>query len=325
MAQGILAFAEQRDGAFKKTAYESLAAARTLKETLGGDVTAVVVGHGVGDIAKTLAAHGADKIVCFDAEPLTLYSTEGYGWCLEQAVASADPAAIVVPASTMGRDLGGQVAARLGCGLISDCTQIEAKDGAIRGLRPVYAGKALAWVKVNSNRAVLGVRPNTFAGTESSPGATGDVTSMSFDFGAGDIRSKVVEVKAPQAQELDVAEADIVVAGGRAVGGPEGFAPLEELAKVLGAAVGASRAVVDAGWRDHGAQVGQTGKVVAPNLYFACGISGAIQHLAGMRTSKVIVAINKDAEAPIFKVADYGIVGDMFEVVPALTEQLRNG
>ncbi|MEZ6195953.1 MAG: electron transfer flavoprotein subunit alpha/FixB family protein [Planctomycetota bacterium] len=323
MSQGIIAFCEQREGALKKTAFESVSAAAKLAETLGGGVTAVVVGDGIQDAAASLAAWGADRVVAFDQNFLRAYSTGGYGRAVVQAVKALDPAAVVIPASTMGRDLAAWVAARLEAPLAMDCDEFEVADGAIRARRPVYAGKAKAWVVGDGAPFVLAIRPNVFGAVERKPGATADVEVMGVEFSIDTIRAIVTDIRAPENAEIDVAEANVVVAGGRGVGGPEGFGPLESLAKTLGGAVGASRAVVDSGWRDHAAQVGQTGKVVAPTLYIACGISGAIQHLAGMRTSKVIVAINKDPEAPIFKVADYGIVGDLFEVVPALEAALK--
>jgi electron transfer flavoprotein alpha subunit len=323
MPQGVLAFVEQREGTIKKAALEAVSTAARLKKDLGGQAVAVVIGAGIRDAAATLAAYGADRILAFDHDHLRRYSADGYGRALLQAIKSVEPAAVLIPATILGRDLGAYVAAELGAGLASDCTAIDAAGGQIRATRPVYAGKALSKTIIESRPALIGMRPNVFAAEVTSPDAKGEVESVPLQFSPDAIRAIVKDIVAPQHEALDVSEAQIVVTGGRGVGGPEGFKPLEELAKVLGAAVGASRAVVDAGWRDHGSQVGQTGKTVSPTLYIACGISGAIQHLAGMRTSKVIVAINKDPEAPIFKVANYGIVGDLFEVVPALTAAFK--
>ncbi|HGY92327.1 MAG TPA: electron transfer flavoprotein subunit alpha/FixB family protein [Planctomycetes bacterium] len=319
----VLAFCEVRDGRCKKAAFEAITAAKKLAADLGGSVTAVVVGHNIQDDAKKLAAWGAERILAADHEFLALYSTGGYGRCLVQAVELAQPKAVIVPATIMGKDLAAWTAAKLGVPLASDCTEFKVEDGALRVRRPVFAGKALAWTHGEGEPFVLGLRPNTMAAEEINPGGEGSVEPLPLTFDPSTIRAVVKEITGGDKGDLDVAEAEIVVAGGRGVGGPEGFEPLRELAKVLGAAVGASRAAVDAGWIDHAAQVGQTGKVVSPNLYIAIGISGAIQHLAGMRTAKVIVAINKDPEAPIFKVADYGIVGDLVEVVPALTEAFQ--
>ncbi len=323
MSQGILAFAEQREGSLKKAALEACTAATKLKADLGGDVTAVVIGKNVQDIAKTLGAYGADNVMVFDQDNFNMYSTGGYGRALLQAIKKVDPKGIVIPATTMGKDLGAYIAAKLPAGLAADCVAFEVKDGAVHASRPVYAGKAMSHVSAADGPLILGIRPNVFGAQEVNPGGEAPVSVEPLDFSLDNIRAMVKEIAAPANAVLDVAEADIVVAGGRGVASEEGFAPLDELAEVLGAAVGASRAAVDAGWRDHAAQVGQTGKVVAPQLYIAAGISGAIQHLAGMRTSKCIVAINKDAEAPIFKVANYGIVGDLFEIVPAMTEAFK--
>ncbi|MCB9831845.1 MAG: electron transfer flavoprotein subunit alpha/FixB family protein [Planctomycetes bacterium] len=323
MPQGILTFAEQRDGSFKKVAFEATSAAAALKADFGGKVTSVVIGKGVQAIAAKLGAYGADEVLAFDQDLFDKYSTGGYGRALVQAVQVCDPALIIVPATTMGRDLAAWAAAKLGVACAMDCVEIKAEGGKPRVRRPVYAGKAFATLEPTTGALVAAIRPNVFAAKESAPGTEAPVKVLPIEFSAESIRAMVKRIAAPAEARLDVAEADIVVAGGRGIGSPEGWAPLEELAKVLGAAVGASRAVVDSGWRDHADQIGQTGKVVAPTLYFACGISGAIQHLAGMRTSKVIVAINKDPEAPIFKVANYGIVGDLFEVLPALTAEFK--
>ncbi len=319
----VLAFCEVRDGRCKKAAFEAITAAKNLAADLGGPVTALVVGHGIQDDAARLAAWGADRILAADHDFLALYSTGGYGRCLVQAIEMVSPKAVIVPATIMGKDLAAWAAAKLGAPLASDCTGFEVADGALRVRRPVFAGKALAWTHGEGEPFFLGLRPNTMAAKEIAPGSEGAVEALPLAFEPSTIRAVVKQITRGDKGDLDVAEAEIVVAGGRGVGGPEGFEPLRELAKVLGAAVGASRAAVDAGWIDHASQVGQTGKVVSPNLYLAIGISGAIQHLAGMRTAKVIVAVNKDPEAPIFKVADYGIVGDLFEVVPALTKAFQ--
>ncbi len=316
----VLAFCEVRDGRCKKSAFEAITAAKKLASDLGGAVTAVVIGHGIESEAKKLARWGADRILAADHEFLALYSTGGYGRCLVQAVETVQPKAVIVPATIMGKDLAAWAAAKLGAPLASDCTEFEVAEGVLRVRRPVFAGKALAWTHGEGAPFFLGLRPNTLAAVETSPGGEGTVEALPLAYDPSTIRAVVKEIARGEKGDLDVSEAEIIVAGGRGVGGPEGFEPLRQLAKVLGAAVGASRAAVDAGWIDHATQVGQTGKVVSPNLYIAVGISGAIQHLAGMRTAKVIVAVNKDPEAPIFKVADYGIVGDLFEVVPALTK-----
>jgi electron transfer flavoprotein alpha subunit len=310
----ILAVMEQRQGALRKVSLEVLAAARTLADGLGATVDAVVLGSGAVDGVQGLGAAGADRVLTASHADFGLYNPDGYAATI--ASVGAKYGAIVFAASATGRDLAPRVAAKLGTGCATDVTELSVEGGKIAATRPVYAGKALQKVTLGGSPAVLSIRPNTFAPVSAGrAGAAETLAVPSFT-----ARVTVREVKAPAQATLDVGEAQIVVSGGRGLKDPANFKLIEELAAAFGnAAVGASRAVVDAGWREHSAQVGQTGKTVAPSLYIAVGISGAIQHLAGMRTSKVIVAINKDKDAPIFKVADYGIVGDLFEVVPRLT------
>ncbi len=322
MSNGILAFIEQREGQIKKAGIEGLCAAVSLK-TDGVTVTAVVIGSGITEASAALAAYGADEIVVFDQEFLGRYATGSYSRCLIQVIEQQSPRLVIVPATTLGKDLAAQIAGRCETGLAADCTSMEWTDGGFNAIRPVYAGKVLQHLNIATTPAIAGLRPGVIAVTETQPGATSEPTAMEVDFSIDTVRAIVDDIKAPGDSVLDVAEAEVVVAGGRGIGGPDGFGPLKELADVLGGAVGASRAVVDAGWCEHGLQVGQTGKVVSPSLYIACGISGAIQHVAGMRNSGVIVAVNKDADAPIFKLADYGIVGDVSEVVPAMIEAFR--
>jgi electron transfer flavoprotein alpha subunit len=231
------------------------------------------------------------------------------------------PALVLLGATTTGKDLAPRLAARLAVGLASDCTGFAVENGQLRITRPIYAGKAIATVEETQKPYMVTARPNVFAAPE--PDTSLKATTETIPGDTGEIRAKVVEMIKEAGERVELTEADIVVSGGRGLKAPENFAMIEELAKVLGAAVGASRAAVDAGWKDHSYQVGQTGKVVTPTLYIACGISGAIQHLAGMKTSKYIVAVNKDPDAPIFKVADYGIVADVFRVVPVLTEEFK--
>jgi electron transfer flavoprotein alpha subunit len=321
MKPGILVFIEQRGGQVKKASYEALGAALAQKAALGGEVAAAVVGSGVQGLAAEIASHGADRVYVVDQGYLAQFDVAGYGRALERVAAEMKPGLIVLPGTTMGRDVGPWLAAKLDAAYAADCTALHADGGKLFARRPMYAGKTVATVTAESDVFVLTVRPKAFAAASANGKAAPAVLVNPGD--AEHVRAVAKSIAAGAGGALDVSEADIVVAGGRGVGTPEGFKPLEELAQVLGAAVGASRAVVDLGWRDHAAQVGQTGKTVAPSLYFAIGISGAIQHLAGMRTSKVIVAINRDAEAPIFKAATYGIVGDLFEVVPELTKALK--
>ncbi len=314
----ILAVMEQRDGALRKVSYETVTAARLLADTMGATVDALVVGAGTVTGSDQLATYGADRVLTADHASFGLYQPDGYA---ATVVAAAEGcAAIVFGATATGKDLAPRVAAKLGVGYAAEITGCTVEGDQLVATRPVYAGKALQKVRLTGSPAVLSVRPNTVPLAESpKAGAVESVAVPEFE-----TRVTVTEIKAPADAALDVAEATVVVSGGRGLKEPKHFKLIEDLAAAFGdAAVGASRAVVDAGWRDHSAQVGQTGKTVSPNLYVAIGISGAIQHLAGMRTAKTIVAINKDADAPIFKVADYGIVGDLFEVVPRLTEEIK--
>jgi electron transfer flavoprotein alpha subunit len=314
----ILVVAEQRDGALRKVSLEITTAARRLADQLGATVDALVMADAPVTGAEALGRHGADRVLSATHPGFRFYSPDGQA----ATVASVGKgyAAVLFAATATGRDLAPRAAARLGVGCASDVTGIAVDGGAVVATRPVYAGKAIQRVKLTGTPAVLSLRPNTVPLAEA-PRSGQVVTTAVPPF---TVRVTVTGVKAPEQAALDVAEAPIVVSGGRGLKEPANFRLIEELAAALGsAAVGASRAVVDAGWREHGAQVGQTGKTVSPSLYVAVGISGAIQHLAGMRTAKTIVAINKDKDAPIFKVADYGIVGDLFEIVPRLTAEVK--
>ncbi len=322
MANDILVIAEQRDGELKKVTFEILGKAQALAAELGGRAVAVVLGNGVSDTAGTLAQYGAGKVYVGDDPALGAYSPDGWASVIAELAGRTEPAAILGPATSFGKDLVPRVAAKLGAGVASDVTGLEVSDGRLLIKRPIYAGKAIATVRVNTDPQVATVRPNTFPVPEPDAGATADVEAL--DLAGYEAMAVATDVVTAGGEKLDVAEAEIIVSGGRGMGGPENYHILEELADILpNAAVGASRASVDAGWRPHADQVGQTGKTVSPNLYIACGISGAVQHLAGMKTSKYIVAINKDPDAPIFKVADYGIVADLFDVVPKLTEEVK--
>ena len=316
---GILVFIEQRGGNIRKASLEALSEAKRLASGAALPVSAVLVGHGIGAKAAELGAYGAGKVFVADEERLARYSAEGYAAAVRAAVEKCQPAAVFMAATVLGRDLSGRVAARLGWGCLADVVKLAIEGGTFVATRPVYSGKAFATAAGTGKGVVVTLRPNVFP----AEGGKGTAEVETLPASGGDIRAVVKEILTKEGGELDVAEADVIVSGGRGIKGPENFALIRDLAKVLGAAVGASRAVVDAGWIDHAHQVGQTGKVVSPSLYIACGISGAIQHLAGMSSAKVIVAINNDAEAPIFKVADYGIVGDLFQVVPPLIEEIK--
>jgi electron transfer flavoprotein alpha subunit len=313
----VLAVLEQRGGALKKVSSETLTVARRVADGLGGEVHALVIG-GSGVSGEGAGTYGADRVLVASDDALALYQADRYAAAVAAQAGAAGYEVVVVAATAMGRDLAPRIAARLGCALAADVTDVRF-DGGVIVTRPVYAGKATYTLKVTGSPSVISIRPNAVAAApHERPGATDAVPVE-----AAEPKAKTVEIKQPEKAALDVAEATVVVAGGRGLKAPEHFQLLEDLAAALGGAVGASRAVVDAGWRPHAEQVGQTGKVVSPSLYFAVGISGAIQHLAGIRTAKTIVAINKDADAPIFKAADYGIVGDLFEVIPKLTEEIR--
>lgn len=320
----VLAVVEQREGVLRPVSREVVSAAAEVAEGLGGEVHALLMGGpGAGDEAAELARHGAGRIRVVEDEALAAYEPDGYAPVVAEVAGEGDYDAVLFPASSQGKDLAPRVAARLEVPLAQDATGLTVSNGELDIIRPVYAGKAYARVAVNARPALVSLRPNVFPATERE--GAGEVESMNASVDSSGWGSRVVDFQAKEAEYPDVAEAPIIVSGGRGMKDPENWQVLEELREAIGgdAALGASRAVVDAGWRPHAEQVGQTGKTVAPRLYFAVGISGAIQHLAGMRTAGTIVAVNKDPEAPIFKVADYGIVGDLFEVVPRLAEEIR--
>ena len=259
-----------------------------------------------------------------DVPRLAVYTTDGYVSVIGEVVKANDPAILLMGASVQGKDLSARLSGRLGVGMAQDCTAFSIEDGNLVAIRPIYAGKAYAKVTFeNSWPQMATARPNVMSISEPDTSRSAEIIDASFSLDDSALKTKVVEVVKDESGKIDLTEADKVISGGRGMKGPENYKILEDLADLIGASVGASRSAVDAGWRPHSDQVGQTGKVVSPNLYVACGISGAIQHLAGMSTSKVIVAINKDADAPIFQKADYGVVGDLFEVVPALTEEVK--
>jgi electron transfer flavoprotein alpha subunit len=319
----ILVIAEHAGGAVKKTAFELLTVARALAAQSGGEVHAAAFGPGSGAAAAELAAWGAQRVLTAEAN-LESYASLSWTRAVAAAAGESKPSIILFSAGSLARDIAGRVSARLGGALASDCVAIAGAGGKVELTRPVYAGRA----RVSAEYAGGGVlvatlRPNAFNIEKPAAAAAGVVSALAVDAVPADLRAVVVEVAKAQSTRPDLTEAAIVVSGGRSLGSAENFKYIYDLADALGAAPGASRAAVDAGYAPYSMQVGQTGKTVNPVLYIACGISGAIQHLAGMRTSKYIVAINKDANAPIFKMADYGIVGDLFEVLPALTEEFK--
>jgi electron transfer flavoprotein alpha subunit len=316
----VLAFAEQRDSKFRKSAFETVTAARGIAAQLGADLTTLVIGNEIGHLAGELGNYGASRVVTIDDASLARHSNMAFAKVIAEVAVREGAQVVFMAASQMGKDIAPRVAVRLGAGLAADCVALRVENEDLIASRPVYAGKALLEVKVKTAAKVFTLRPNVFTATPSPVEAVVEKATVSLE--PADFGSVVQETRVSSGRP-DVTEADIVVSGGRGLKAPEHFHLIEELADVLGAGVGASRAVVDAGWRPHDEQVGQTGKTVSPTMYIACGISGAVQHLAGMSSSKYIVAINKDKDAPIFQVADYGIVGDVFEILPAFTAELK--
>lgn len=317
MSQGILVIAEQVEGQFRKVTFEVLSAAQQLIGQMGGDICAVVLGSGIADSAPELAGYGAAKVLVAEDAALAEFTTEAYTNVLAEVISQQTPAMVLMGATTQGKDLAARLSARLNLALATDCIDLKVDNQQVVATRPMYGGKILADVTLVGPSVIAALRPNTVAVTQAP--ADGNVETLSVT--VGEVKTQVTD-KQLERGKVDLTEADIVVSGGRGMGGAD-YSALEELAELLGAAVGASRSAVDEGWRPASDQVGQTGKTVSPNLYIAAGISGAIQHLAGMSSSKVIVAINKDPEAPIFTKADYGIVGDLFEVVPALAAEIK--
>jgi electron transfer flavoprotein alpha subunit len=320
MANGILVFGEVRGGALKAITREVVSAAAELSRAGGGAVSLALVGEGAEALAEARALP-VTKVFVARHPALSSYSSQAYAAALQALIAASGAGVVLFAATTMGRDLSARAAARGNASLFTDCTELSLSDGALRVKRPVYSGKVYAELESRSEVKMASIRPNIY------PPATGsgsaEVVDVAVSLGDGDLRGRVKELVLGSDGKKDLTEAEVIVSGGRSLKSGENFAMLENLAGVIGASVGASRAAVDAGYVPHSMQVGQTGKVVNPKLYIAVGISGAIQHLVGMRTSKVIVAINKDENAPIFQKADYGIVGDLFEVVPKITEEFK--
>ena len=324
MAQGVWIVAEQRDGEIRKITYELVSEGRRLADALGQELTVLLLGSNVKDKAAGLGQYGADKVMVADDPRLAVYTTDAYVSVIAELAKANDPAILLLGASVQGKDLSARLSAKLNVGMAQDCTVFSIEDGNLVAIRPIYAGKAYAKLTFeNSLPQMATARPNVMTMNEPDTSKSAEVIDAGFSLDEGALKTKVVEVMKDESGKVDLTEADKIVAGGRGMKGAENYTVLEELSDLLGASVGASRSAVDAGWRPHSDQVGQTGKVVSPTLYVACGISGAIQHIAGMSTSKVIVAINKDPDAPIFQKADYGVVGDLFDVVPALTEEVK--
>jgi len=323
----IIVIAEVRSGTLKRPSLEAITAAKQLATGSGGQVIAIACGNGIDAAAAELAAGGAAKVIAIDGASFAEYSGDAWAKAIAEQVKANNGAAVLMAHTAMGKDLLPRVSALLDTGIITDVIAVSCEGGSFGAKKPVFGGKATMTVKATKSPFCVTVRPNNFeaaSSVEADGGGSGEVSKV--DAPSGDLLAVVKEIIAAGGGKTPLAEAKVVVAGGRGLKAPEHFKMIEDLAAAFGpgvAAVAASRAVVDAGWRPHSEQVGQTGKVVSPPLYFAIGISGAIQHLAGMRTARTIVAINKDADAPIFKVADYGIVGDAFEVVPALIKAIQ--
>jgi electron transfer flavoprotein alpha subunit len=322
MTSKIWVYIDQFRGVASPASWEAIGVAKSLSG--GADVTALVFGEGVGSIVKQAFEYGADSVWVCDHATLADYRVEPYAGLLAKLAENEKPELVLAPTSTRVRDVFSSAAVDLGAGVVVDATDIELKDGQAHVTRPVYAGKLLSTVVLKNGRPQLvTLRPRAFPAPEPVTGRAGDVVQVDPLLEEEAISTKVSEYIVEEGQ-VRVDGAAVIVSGGRGVGGPEGFEPLRQLASTLGGAVGASRAAVDAGWIPYSHQVGQTGKVVSPDLYIAAGVSGAIQHLAGMRSAKVIVAINKDAEAPIFNIANYGVVGDLFAILPCLTAEFKN-
>ncbi len=324
--KGVWVFIEQRDGHIANVALELLSEGRKLANVLGVELAGVLLGHGVEDLCKTCFAYGADKVYLVDGPVFKDYRTDPYTDAIVELINKYKPEIVIFGATNNGRDFAARIAVRINTGLTADCTEltIDPETKLLMQTRPAFGGNIMATILCPNRRPQMAtVRPKVMKKAEPDFSRTGEIIRFESDAKEEDVSTKILEIVEHATKTINLAEADIIVSGGRGIGGPENYYLIEELAEVLGGAAGASRAAVDAGWVPHYRQVGQTGKTVAPKLYVACGISGAIQHLAGMQTSDVIVAINKDPEAPIFKVATYGIVGDLHKVVPLLTKKFR--
>jgi electron transfer flavoprotein alpha subunit len=315
----ILVFAEQRAGRFRKAAYEAVSEGRRLADRTDDRLFVSLMGSEISGLTEEITRYGPDEILLTDNSNLSLYNTETYAACLSAGIKEIQPNFVIFAHTAIGKDLAPRVAERVGAGLASDCIAMELSGQEIYFICPMYSGKVFAKMKILTSIKMATLRPNNFPIEE----RKGQAEVKAFTPEIPVPRAKVKEVNLQDSKRPDLAEADIIVSGGRGLGNAEGFQVIEQLADTLGAAVGASRAAVDAGWREQQYQVGQTGKVVTPNLYITCGISGAIQHLAGMGSSKYIVAINRDPEANIMKVADIAIEGDLYEIIPELIKQLQ--
>ena len=322
---GVWVFAEQREGELQKVSLELLGEGRKIADKLGVKLTALLLGHNIKDLANTLGEHGADEVIVCDNKLLEHYTTDGYTKVICELASERKPGILFIGATFIGRDLGPRVAARLSTGLTADCTQLDVvvENGDLLATRPAFGGNLMATIACPDHRPQMAtVRPGVFAKVEEK-NSNFKVEEVKVNLTEADIRTKVVEIVKETKEVVDISEANFIVAGGRGMGSKENFEKLHELAEVLEGSVAASRGAVDKGWIERDYQVGQTGKTVRPNIYIACGISGAIQHAAGMQDSDMIIAINKDETAPIMKIADYAIVGDINKVLPELIAQFK--
>lgn len=321
----VWVFAEQRDGVLQPVVYELLGEGRKLAREIGCKLGAVLCGNGVADLADELFAYGAEKVYLAEDEELAVYRTDAYTKVIFEAIAGYQPEIVLLGATHIGRDLGPCLAVKANTGLTADCTKLEVdpEDKKLKQTRPAFGGNLMATIICPNHRPQMStVRPGVMEKARYKSGGAGEVISLKVSFAAGDIRTKVLEIVKKAGERVSLADAEVIISGGMGLGGREGFKLLKQLADQLGGSVAASRGAVDAGWIDHAYQVGQTGTTVKPKLYIACGISGAIQHVAGMQEAGQIIAINKNESAPIFEVADYGIVGDLYQVIPVLIEEL---
>lgn len=327
-ARNVWVFIEVIRGKVKGVSLELLGQGRKMADDLGEKLVAIIPGNEIEDFAKMAIHYGADEAIVVDQKELKDYSTDGYTKAMCTLIKKYNPAVLLIGATNNGRDLGPRVSSRMQTGLTADCTElgVDSETRLVKWTRPAFGGNLMATILCPDHRPQIGtVRPGVFKKPEEDTGRKGEIIHETVEFGPDEIRTRIVEVITEAGgADVNLEEAEIIVSGGRGVGGPEGFEVLKELADEIGAQIGASRAAVDSGWISSLHQVGQTGKSVGPKIYIACGISGAIQHVAGMSSSDVIIAINKDPDAPIFNIADYGIVGDLFEIIPELTKRIRS-
>ncbi|WP_173915899.1 electron transfer flavoprotein subunit alpha/FixB family protein [Halobacillus sp. Marseille-Q1614] len=320
MGKKVLVIGEAREGSLRNVTFEAIAAGKIISD--GGEVVGVLCGSdNLKEMGQEMIYYGADRVITLANDELKTYTSDGYGQAIQSVLDEESPEGIIMGHTSIGKDLTPKLASRLESGLVSDATEVTAEGDKVVFTRPIYSGKAFEKKEITDGIVFATIRPNNIPAGARDESRSGEIVEK--DVEVQNIRTVIKDILRKSSDGVDLSEAKVIVAGGRGVKSSEGFGPLEELAEVLGGTVGASRGACDAGYCDYSLQIGQTGKVVTPDLYIACGISGAIQHLAGMSNSKVIVAINKDPEANIFNVADYGIVGDLFDVVPKLTEEIK--